>query len=84
MLDKLHGLAHQLFEVECERQNLLALLERVNERYADIQDSIFFLRPLYERETLEFENLVLALDPREAHAYTKDQYEKLLTKDIAV
>lgn len=84
MQDKLQGLTHKLFEVECERQNLLARLDKVNEERSALQDSIFFIRPLYETEVMEFDNLVLLLNPRGADAMTKDQYEKLLTKDIAV
>lgn len=84
MHEKLNGLTCKLFEVECEYENLKARLARVEAERNSIQDSIFFIRPLYEHEAIEFENLVLVLNPRGANAMTKDQYEKLLTKDIAV
>lgn len=84
MNEKLRSLAHKLFKVECERQNLLARLNQVETERNEIQDSIFFIRPLYEQETLDFDSVILVLNPRGADAYTRDQYEKLLTKDIAV
>lgn len=84
MNEKLQALAYKLFEVECERQNLLARLDQIESKRGEIQDNIFFLRPLYEQETLDFDSVILVLNPRGADAYTRDQYEKLLTKDIAV
>ena len=84
MHEKLNGLTCKLFDVECERQNLQARLARVEEERNALQDSIFFIRPLYEHEVIEFGDLVLVLNPRGAEALTKDQYEKIYTEDIAV
>lgn len=80
--NRLAALTRRLFEVDCAKQNLQARLDRLDDEEASIVNGIYFQRPLYEHETLFFDDLVLILGPRQVEAMTLDQYEKTHTEEL--
>ena len=77
-LNRLRPVAFQLFDLDCEKENLLYKLNEICNKILDLELRVKEqLGYPHATEIHDFASLVLQVTPLEINVYTKDQFEKL-------
>ena len=74
---KLNGLAHEVFEIDCRRQNLRYQIDQLEEKLQELTQEVHFYHPSYNDETIHLDNLVLLVSPMDVTALTREQFDKI-------
>lgn len=75
MDDKLVKLGHLLYQLDCERENSLGRLARLDQRIDEIKYQILDMCPQWEW-SMDIKTLIMKVTGNEVHVMSPDQFEK--------